>query len=366
MSSSDDEGSSEHWEEPEDPHPPLPKERRLGSLDPDFVPQDEGPRQSARRLFAVEAMTDEALEQQVEEVPAQVSTHKHKRDQLSMNKAEGIYKVTTLDPKDGEPIEPAGVKAKWRNRCGKVEWDEFVEQKTSSASKELSEKTVELNKQNKYKPRRDFVKDPTTVEVVQALKVPITTQTEAGPFTSEYHKDELAKAIGTKEHGGRVRGVSSSATWKEGFSDTSSHLYKKHTLNKKEREDKAKEDWRRQLLMFAIDKESGRLDPNLLATMDAFLRGSSTSTQPSVSTQPFVSGQRLVPMQSETENITEDTPCELHVPFGYKGMTMKVASDTAFPGEMLHNRDIPPGYVRVTMSEIVPDNEDNEIECPDT
>ncbi|KAK3127236.1 hypothetical protein QOZ80_7AG0570240 [Eleusine coracana subsp. coracana] len=133
------------------------------------------------------------------------------------------------------------------------EWDEFVEQKTSSASKELSEKMVELNKRNKYKPRLGLggykkkiliwreqeaklrvegkpdplpntndhtrnwvygrseltdegeiiVKDPATLEVVQALKVPITMQTEAGLFTPEYHKDELAKAIGTKEHGGR-------------------------------------------------------------------------------------------------------------------------------------------------------------------
>ncbi|GJN03431.1 hypothetical protein PR202_ga20876 [Eleusine coracana subsp. coracana] len=129
-------------------------------------------------------------------------------------------------------------------------------------------------------------------------------QTEAGLFTPQYHKDELAKAIGTKENGGRVRGVSSSATWKEGFSDRSLHLYKKHTLNRKEREDKAKEDWRRQLLMFAIDKESGHLDPNLQAAMDAFLRGSSTSMQPSVSMQPSISGQPSVPMLSETENIT--------------------------------------------------------------
>ncbi|GJN03430.1 hypothetical protein PR202_ga20875 [Eleusine coracana subsp. coracana] len=110
-------------EEPEDPHPPLAKERRLASPDPDFMPQDEGPRRSVRRLFAAEAATDEALEQQVEEVPAQGSTHKRKRGQRSANKAEGIYEVTALDPKDGEPIEPAGIHAKWRNRCGKVPAD---------------------------------------------------------------------------------------------------------------------------------------------------------------------------------------------------------------------------------------------------
>ena len=159
---------------------------------------------------------------------------------------------------------------------------------------------------------------------------------EAGLFTPEDHKDQLTMAIRTNEHGGRVRGVSSSATWKEGLSETSPHLYKKRTLHKKDQEEKAKEDWRRQLLQFVIDKESGHLDPNLQAAMDAFLRGSSASTQPSDSTQPSVS------TQSETEDITEDTPCELHVPFGYKGKTTKLASDMAFLGHTLHNRDIPP------------------------
>ncbi|GJN10010.1 hypothetical protein PR202_ga28069 [Eleusine coracana subsp. coracana] len=98
--------------------------------------------------------------------------------------------------------------------------------------------------------------------------------------------------------------------------------------------------------------------------MDAFLHGLSTSMQPSVSTQPSVSGQPLVSMQSETEDITEDTPCELHVSFGYKEKMMKVASDMAFLGEMLHNKDIPLDYVHVTMSEIVPGYEDNEIKRP--
>ncbi|GJN03498.1 hypothetical protein PR202_ga20951 [Eleusine coracana subsp. coracana] len=140
-----------------------------------------------------------------------------------------------------------------------------------------------------------IVKDPVTVEVVQSLKGPIATQTEAGLFTLEYHKDELAKAIGTKEHGCR-------------------------------------------------------------AAMDAFLRGSSSSTQPSVSmqpsvsTQPSVSGQPSISMQpSEMEDLTKEMSCELDVPFGYKGKTMKVASDMALPGRTLRNLDIPPGYMRVSV-----------------
>ncbi|GJN31459.1 hypothetical protein PR202_gb19859 [Eleusine coracana subsp. coracana] len=144
-----------------------------------------GPRRSAHRLFAAEAVTNEALEQQVEEVPAQVATQKRKRGQRSTNKAEGIYEVTALDP-----------------------------------------------------------------------------------------------------------------------------------------------------------KMENRLNPLVSTLMAELLR------------------------QSETDDITEDTPSELHVPFGYKGKTMKVALGTAFLGETLHNRDIPPGYVRVIVSKIVPGYEDNKIECP--
>ena len=79
---------------------------------------------------------------------------------------------------------------------------------------------------------------------------------------------------------------------------------------------------------------------------------------PSYSTEPLVS------MQPETEDLTEDNPCELHIPFDYKGMTMKVASGMALPGRTLHNQDIPPGYVRASVSEIVAGYKDNEIECP--
>lgn len=42
-SPSDNEESSEEWQEPEDLHPPPPRECRLGSPDLDYVPDDEVP-----------------------------------------------------------------------------------------------------------------------------------------------------------------------------------------------------------------------------------------------------------------------------------------------------------------------------------
>ena len=77
------------------------------------------------------------------------------------------------------------------------------------------------------------VKDPEAAKVVEALKGPIKAQTEAGFLKPEYHKDQLSMGLGTPEHGGRVRAVSSSASWKEGFSCSSSNLYKRHTFYRK-------------------------------------------------------------------------------------------------------------------------------------
>ena len=49
--------------------------------------------------------------------------------------------------------------------------------------------------------------------------------------------------------------------------------------------------------------------------------------------------------QSKIDAIAKDTSCELHVSFGYKGKTIKVATGRALHGRTLQNRDIPPEYV---------------------
>ncbi|TVT99911.1 hypothetical protein EJB05_54690, partial [Eragrostis curvula] len=65
------------------------------------------------------------------------------------------------------------------------------------------------------------------------------------------------------------------------------------------------------------------------------------------------------------EPITEPLPCELHVPFGYKkGKTLKIATGMALPREVVHTRQIPTGFIRVSIDEIVEGYEDNEIEIP--
>ena len=162
------------------------------------------------------------------------------------------------------------------------------------------------------------VKDPAAAKVVDALKGPIKAQIEAGLLKPEYHKDQLSLGLGTPEHGGRVRAISSSASWKEGFSSSSSHLYKKHIFYRKELEEQYREDWRRELILFTRDQQQGCLSSELQAAMQVALNSMSRDTSTST--------------QAETDAITEETPCELHVPFGYKGKTIMVATGRAIPG----------------------------------
>ena len=74
-------------------------------------------------MSTAEATNVSPQQQSEEECQAEtaiVTTNKRRRGERSTNKAEGIYDVISLDPKDGAPLEPEGVHAKWRNRCGKV------------------------------------------------------------------------------------------------------------------------------------------------------------------------------------------------------------------------------------------------------
>lgn len=82
-------------------------------------------------------------------------------------------------------------------------------------------------------------------------------------------------------------------------------------------------------------------------------------SQPS---QPMEQTPYAQPVEQEWKDITKQTPCELHVPFGYKRKTLKVAIGMALPRHKIHTRDIPSEYMRVSVFEIVPRYEDNEIE----
>ncbi|KAG2562037.1 hypothetical protein PVAP13_8KG344000 [Panicum virgatum] len=263
------------------------------------------------------------------------------------------------------------------------DWEIFVVQKTTPEAIALSEKMAALNRKNKFKVHLGLggykkkvgkwrameernhalgkpdplegieersqnwvyarsnltdegelvMKDPASIEVIDKLKGTVLKQQELGLFKLEYHRDQLTQAIGMKEKGGRVRGVSSSASWKEGFSDPPA--YRKRDFQKKDLQEEVTQ-----------------------AALDALSGGTSTGSQAGPTPPPSAS----TPL--EPEPIKEDTPCELHLPFGYKGKTKKVATGTALPGRWLHHKDIPPDYVQVSVATVVAGHEDDEIEHP--
>ena len=122
--------------------------------------------------------------------------------------------------------------------------------------------------------------------MVAALKGPIRAAVELGEFVPKYHKDRLYLALGTKEHGGRVRGVSSSCSWKEGFSSSSSEtFYKKHTLYKEDLEQKGRNEWRRQFVQFFADHQQGSLSREEQAAIQMAINAASSSSTQQRSTE---------------------------------------------------------------------------------
>lgn len=152
-------------------------------------------------------------------------------------------------------------------KLSSAQWDEFVKFKTSLEEMAKSKKMSELAKKNKfphclgssgYAPKieewnkqdeelrktgaavpmeewnawtKHWVKarspkitqegkiqfeDPGFQQVAEKIEL-LTGAERKGHFTPIREKDALSQVLGNKEHGGRVQGVSSKLSWKEGF-----------------------------------------------------------------------------------------------------------------------------------------------------
>ena len=129
-----------------------------------------------------------------------------------------------------------------------------------------------------------------------------------GLFHPDREKDQLTTAIGTPEHSGRVREVSSSLPWKQAFPNDPG--YRKRDRYKKDLEEKmraiAKEEFS-QLLA----SQQGSLVPNAAqANQDMMVVQSGLIAPSSVGSTT----QHRYPV----DDIQVDTPCTLVVPYGMK------------------------------------------------
>uniref|UniRef100_K3ZEJ1 DUF8039 domain-containing protein n=1 Tax=Setaria italica TaxID=4555 RepID=K3ZEJ1_SETIT len=138
-------------------------------------------------------------------------------------------------------------------------------------------------------------------------------------------KDVLSSALGTKEHGGRVRGVSSKLSIKDGF-ERDRASYKSHS--------RYKEDLRE-------------------AAEKALQTRFKTSVGSTIA-QPY-----------PIDSICINTPCSLHISVGRAGKTKEVAKGLAIPVDCLfEGKPIPRYYACVTVLEINSNYGDHEIDIP--
>ncbi|KAG2620387.1 hypothetical protein PVAP13_3NG096060 [Panicum virgatum] len=135
-------------------------------------------------------------------------------------------------------------------------WEEFKLMKETPEAKALSEKMIEkaqkaaenphhlgAARRPRYREGKVVFENPTTAEIYERL-AQIVDAEKQGLFHPDREKDQLTAAIGTAEHSGHVRGVSSSLPWKQAFPNDPG--YRKRDRYKKDLEEKmraiAKED----------------------------------------------------------------------------------------------------------------------------
>ena len=276
------------------------------------------------------------------------------------------------------------------NKYGKItpdQWAEFVRQKTTPEAIKLGESFKHLAKKNKhhhhlgssgYAPKipewrrqeeeaaragkpnplencdersRNWVyarsqrtesgdlafNSPETMEVTQTIQ----GLAKEGSLEPDRENDLLTKALGNKEHPGRTRGIGSKVGWKHGFPDAAGQ-YKTRDRYKKTLEEQIQEQVKVQFEKMWNEKEKERAALMLIEqpTSPGF-RSSVGSTH--------VDSQRY-----PVDDITEATPCILHVPVGKGDFTVEAATGQAIPGRVFHNQDIPAGYAKVQVDSVQP------------
>ena len=160
----------------------------------------------------------------------------------------------------------------------------------------------------------------------------LSSSQKKGFFKPKREKDVLSTALGTPEHGGRVRDVSSKMSWKEGFKNDP---HKKREAYKDKLRDEGAAEFERQMMDFYIKHM-------------ILPRPETKETEPDY---PF-------------DDLKENTLCRLHVPIGRSGKTLEAATAIAIPGRTYNEQFIPDAYAKVQPQVVHEGFESYDIDFP--
>ena len=187
-------------------------------------------------------------------------------------------------------------------------------------------------------------------------------------FTADRDKDLLTLVLGNDEHGGRTRGFGPSYPWWLGFA-RDQDTYRSRERAKKRQQDEENDKFNQLLARIneqqkQIDELRGvarQEDPALDITGAPSKRKSSVaeSEAPPDDARRMIEGGPGYPV----DGIKESTSCELHQKF--KNISMKVAVGQALPSgpdARWHGREIPAGFAKVGVDEIMTGFNDMELD----
>lgn len=242
------------------------------------------------------------------------------------------------------------------------QWRE-IEQRFAAAGKPLlvdpmverSKNWVWARSTGQVSDEGDILFETPDIEEVTTNLQQIVEKERSGQFVPRRERDQLTAALGTAEHSGRVRGLSSKTSWKVGFPQDAPS-YKKRDKYKEQLSDKIYAQVKEHFYSLAAENPT------------AFPRLFPDSQQPTQSAQQTTNVPSSVgSVQTSTfpvDSITGPTPCSLVVPIGRAGKTKEVATGLAIPGRQFHNTAIPEDYARVQVAKVHSDHVSLELDIP--